>query len=57
MEKIDLTREKATLLITLYAKARESQLPNSVLQDHHAADAVAHIDYDFSRLICPRTRC
>ncbi|WP_343737869.1 hypothetical protein [Achromobacter sp.] len=57
MEKIDLTREKATLLITLYAKARESQLPNSVLQDHHAADAVARIDYDFSRLICPRTRC
>lgn len=50
MEKIDLTREKATLLITLYAKARESLLPNSVLQDRHAADAVARIDYDFSRL-------
>lgn len=50
MEKIDLTREKATLLITLYAKAQESLLRHSVLQDRHAADAVARIDYDFSRL-------
>ena len=50
MEKIDLTREKATLLITLYAKAQESLLRHSVLQDRHAADAGARIDYDFSRL-------
>lgn len=50
MERIDLTREKATLLVTLYAKARESLLPDSVLQDRHAADAVKRIDYDFSRL-------
>ena len=50
MEKIHLTREKATLLITLYAKARESQLPDSVLRDREAAAAVQRIDYDFSRL-------
>ncbi|MNU93913.1 Leucine carboxyl methyltransferase [compost metagenome] len=50
MEKIHLTREKATLLITLYAKAQESRLPGSLLRDHHAAAAVARIDHDFSRL-------
>ncbi|WP_313621198.1 class I SAM-dependent methyltransferase [Achromobacter sp.] len=50
MVKIQLTREKATLLITLYAKAQESRLPNSVLRDEAAAAAVRRIDYDFSRL-------
>ena len=50
MEKLDLTGVKATLLITLYAKARESCLPDSLLRDQHAADAVARIDHDFSTL-------
>ncbi|MFD4841333.1 class I SAM-dependent methyltransferase [Achromobacter sp. NPDC058515] len=50
MEKIHLTREKATLLITLYAKARESRLPDSVLRDCYAEAAVGRIDHDFSRL-------
>lgn len=50
MEKIHLTREKATLLITLYAKARESRLPGSLLRDHYAEAAVGRIDHDFSRL-------
>ncbi|EHK63681.1 polyketide synthesis O-methyltransferase [Achromobacter arsenitoxydans SY8] len=50
MEKIALTREKETLLITLYAKARESLLPESILKDRHAAAAVGRINYDFSRL-------
>lgn len=50
MEKIQLTREKETLLITLYAKARESRLPDSVLRDDAAATAVQRIDYDFAQL-------
>ncbi|KNY04190.1 methyltransferase [Achromobacter piechaudii] len=50
MEKVRLTGEKATLLITLYAKAAESRLPGSVLQDGYAADAVARLDHDFSAL-------
>lgn len=50
MEKVHLTHEKATLLITLYAKAEESRLPDSLLRDHYAADAVARIDHDFSKL-------
>ncbi|WP_025139287.1 class I SAM-dependent methyltransferase [Achromobacter sp. DH1f] len=50
MEKLDLSGVKATLLITLYAKAQESRLADSLLRDHYAADAVARIDHDFSTL-------
>ena len=50
MDKLDLTGAKATLLITLYAKAQESRLPDSLLRDRYAADAVARIDHDFSAL-------
>ena len=49
-EKVTLTAEKETLLITLLAKAGESRLPDSLLHDDHAARAVERIDYDFSRL-------
>lgn len=48
--KITLTKEKETLLITLFAKAGESHLPDALLSDGFAADAVRRIDYDFSRL-------
>ncbi|SDA72417.1 class I SAM-dependent methyltransferase [Mesorhizobium qingshengii] len=49
-EKVHLTGEKETLLMTLYGKALESRLPNSLLGDHFADQAVRKIDYDFSRL-------
>lgn len=49
-EKVSLTKEKETLLITLYAKAGESRLPDSLLRDRFAAHAVRRIDYDFSKL-------
>jgi O-methyltransferase involved in polyketide biosynthesis len=49
-EKISLTQEKETLLITLYAKAGESCLPDSLLRDHFAAQAVRRLDYDFAKL-------
>ncbi|ESX80135.1 class I SAM-dependent methyltransferase [Mesorhizobium sp. M0923] len=49
-EKMQLTKEKETLLITVYGKALESRLPNSLLKDRFADEAVRRIDYDFSRL-------
>lgn len=47
---ITLTGEQETLLITLYGKAAESRLPDSLLKDRFAAEAVSRIDYDFDRL-------
>ncbi|MER8632164.1 class I SAM-dependent methyltransferase [Mesorhizobium opportunistum] len=49
-EKVHLTGERETLLMTLYGKALESRLPNSLLEDHFADEAVGKIDYDFARL-------
>lgn len=49
-EPITLTEEKETLLITLYGKAGESHLPDSLLKDRYAAEAVSKINYDFDRL-------
>lgn len=49
-EKIALTKEKETLLLTLYGKGEESRLPDSLLHDRFAADAINKIDYDFSKL-------
>jgi O-methyltransferase involved in polyketide biosynthesis len=39
-----------TLLGTLYLRAWESRLPQPILGDHYAADAVERIDYDFASL-------
>lgn len=39
-----------TLLVTLYAKARDSRSPNPILGDTMAEDLVRRIDYDFGRL-------
>jgi O-methyltransferase involved in polyketide biosynthesis len=47
--RITLTEEKETLLITLFAKAGESHLSDSLLKDTFAAEAVQRIDYDFAR--------
>jgi O-methyltransferase involved in polyketide biosynthesis len=49
-QKVALTREKETLLITLWAKAGESLLPDSLLKDRFGAKAASRIDYDFTRL-------
>jgi len=49
-EKVDLTGARETLLMTLYGKALESRLPNSLLQDRFADEALHKIDYDFARL-------
>jgi O-methyltransferase involved in polyketide biosynthesis len=49
-EKVLLTKEKETLLATLYARALESRSPNPILHDQMAEEAVGRIDYDFDRL-------
>jgi O-methyltransferase involved in polyketide biosynthesis len=49
-EKVHFTKEKETLLFTLYGKALNSRSKNPVLQDKWAEDAVDYIDYDFGKL-------
>ncbi len=48
--QIYLTKEKETLLATLYARAKESQSPNPILRDEMAEEAIRRIDYDFEHL-------
>ena len=48
--KIQFTKEKETLLATLYGRALESRSANPILRDEMAEDAVRRIDYDFDRL-------
>jgi O-methyltransferase involved in polyketide biosynthesis len=50
IEKVQLTKEKQTLLGTLYGRALESRTAEPVLRDPWAQQAVAQIDYDFARL-------
>ena len=49
-EKVHLTKEKETSLITLYGRALESRSKDPVLLDEAAEEAVRRIDYDFGRL-------
>jgi O-methyltransferase involved in polyketide biosynthesis len=50
LEKVRLTGAQETTLATLYGKAMESRLPDSLLEDREADNALRRIDYDFSRL-------
>lgn len=49
-EKVQFTKEKETLLATLYARALESRSSNPILHDEMAEAAIQRIDYDFERL-------
>ncbi|RPJ49677.1 MAG: class I SAM-dependent methyltransferase [Chloroflexi bacterium] len=49
-EKVQFTKERETLLFTLYGKALNSRSPEPVLQDPWAEAAVGRIDYDFGKL-------
>jgi O-methyltransferase involved in polyketide biosynthesis len=48
--KVSFTKEKATMLMTLYGRALQSQWEHPILRDPWAEEAVRHIDYDFSKL-------
>jgi O-methyltransferase involved in polyketide biosynthesis len=49
-EKVRLTKEKETMLITLYSRALHSRSANPVLRDPWAEQAVDHVDYDFASI-------
>jgi O-methyltransferase involved in polyketide biosynthesis len=53
-EKVHLTKEKETLLATLYGKALDSRSPEPILGDDLAREVVERIDYDFAALKLPR---
>jgi O-methyltransferase involved in polyketide biosynthesis len=48
-EKIHFTKEKETMLMTLSARAIQSQWKNPILRDPWAEEAMRHIDYDISK--------
>ena len=48
--KVHLTDEKATLLITLYAKAMDHRSKHPILNDEKADEILSMIDYDFEKL-------
>jgi O-methyltransferase involved in polyketide biosynthesis len=48
-EKVHLTKEKETMLLALYSRARESRKEAPLLRDTMAEEAIERIDYDFGR--------
>jgi O-methyltransferase involved in polyketide biosynthesis len=49
-EKIHLTKERETYLTTMYGKALDSRVENSILGDKYADEIVHKIDFDFDSL-------
>jgi methyltransferase (TIGR00027 family) len=49
-EKVQFTKEKETMLVTLYGRALETEQQDPILRDPAAQEAVHHIDYDFEHL-------
>ncbi|OIN78817.1 class I SAM-dependent methyltransferase [Mycobacterium malmoense] len=47
--QVDLHGPPQTMLATLYAKALDADLPNSILGDRHAKEIVERIDYDWTK--------
>lgn len=50
-EKIQFTKEKETMLMTLSGRAIQSQWKNPILHDPWAEEAMRHIDYDMSNTL------
>jgi methyltransferase (TIGR00027 family) len=48
-DKIQFTKEKETMLMTLSGRAIQSQWKNPILPDPWAEEAMRHIDYDMSK--------
>jgi O-methyltransferase involved in polyketide biosynthesis len=49
-EKVHFTKEKETMLVTLYGRALDSQSKDPILRDLAAEEAIRRIDYDFQSL-------
>jgi O-methyltransferase involved in polyketide biosynthesis len=50
-DKIQFTKEKETMLITLNGRAVQSAWKNPILRDPWAEEAMRHIDYDMSKTL------
>jgi O-methyltransferase involved in polyketide biosynthesis len=48
-DKVQFTKEKETMLMTLSGRALQSQWKNPILRDPWAEEAMRHIDYDMSQ--------
>jgi O-methyltransferase involved in polyketide biosynthesis len=48
-DKIQFTKEKETMLMTLSGRALQSQWQNPILRDPWAEEAMRHIDYDIGK--------
>jgi methyltransferase (TIGR00027 family) len=48
-DKIQFTKEKETMLMTLSGRAIQSQWKNPIVRDPWAEEAMRHIDYDISK--------
>lgn len=48
-DKIQFTKEKETMLMTLSGRALQNQWQNPILRDPWAEEAMRHIDYDLSK--------
>jgi len=48
-DKIQFTKEKETMLMTLSGRALQSQWKNPILRDPWAEEAMRHIDYDIAK--------
>ena len=53
-EKVRLTKEKETYLITLYGKALDNCAEKPIMGNKFAAEVVRHIDFDFEKLKVPK---
>ncbi|MDO3399909.1 class I SAM-dependent methyltransferase [Mycolicibacterium neoaurum] len=51
--KLELGSVQEALLIPLYGRARDAAARHPLLGDRRAADLVAKVDYDFSRMTGP----
>jgi O-methyltransferase involved in polyketide biosynthesis len=49
-DKVRLSKEKETMLITLYSRALHNHSEDPLLRDPWAEQAIDHVDYDFSRI-------
>lgn len=49
-EKVHFTKEKETMLVTLYGRALETDSKDPILRDPAAKGAVSRVDYDFEHL-------
>jgi O-methyltransferase involved in polyketide biosynthesis len=49
-QKVSLTKEKETMLISLYSRALHSRSENPLLRDSWAEKAIEKVDYDFSSI-------